>query len=140
MKQQIEQALVRAVEAAVAAGQLPEGAELPPVLLEEPPEKELGDFATNFAMQSARVFRQSPQKIAAAIREHLTGDWLDHAEVAGPGFLNLYLKKAVIADTLRAVLAAGEAYGTLPPKDAPRIQVEYVSANPTGPLHVGHAP
>ena len=138
MKQQIEQALVRAVEAAVAAGQLPEGAELPPVLLEEPPEKELGDFATNFAMQSARVFRQSPQKIAAAIREHLTGDWLDHAEVAGPGFLNLYLKKAVIADTLRAVLAAGEAYGTLPPKDAPRIQVEYVSANPTGPLHVGH--
>ena len=138
MKQQIEQALVRAVETAVAAGQLPEGAELPPVLLEEPPEKELGDFATNFAMQSARVFRQSPQKIAAAIREHLTGDWLDHAEVAGPGFLNLYLKKAVIADTLRAVLAAGEVYGTLPPKDAPRIQVEYVSANPTGPLHVGH--
>ena len=138
MKQQIEQALVRAVEAAVAAGQLPEGAELPPVLLEEPPEKKLGDFATNFAMQSARVFRQSPQKIAAAIREHLTGDWLDHAEVAGPGFLNLYLKKAVIADTLRAVLAAGEVYGTLPPKDAPRIQVEYVSANPTGPLHVGH--
>ena len=138
MKQQIEQALVRAVEAAVAAGQLPEGAELPPVLLEEPPEKKLGDFATNFAMQSARIFRQSPQKIAAAIREHLTGDWLDHAEVAGPGFLNLYLKKAVIADTLRAVLAAGEAYGTLPPKDAPRIQVEYVSANPTGPLHVGH--
>ena len=138
MKQQIEQALVRAVETAVAAGQLPEGAELPPVLLEEPPEKELGDFATNFAMQSARVFRQSPQKIAAAIREHLTGDWLDHAEVAGPGFLNLYLKKAVIADTLRAVLAAGEAYGTLPPKDEQRIQVEYVSANPTGPLHVGH--
>lgn len=138
IKQQMEQALIRAVEAAVAEGVLPEGAALPPVLLEEPPEKELGDFATNFAMQSARVFRQSPQKIAAAIRDRLTGDWLDHAEVAGPGFLNLYLKKTVLSDTLRAVLAAGEEFGTLPPNGAPRIQVEYVSANPTGPLHVGH--
>ena len=138
IKQQIEQALIRAVEAAVAEGVLPEGAALPPVLLEEPPEKELGDFATNFAMQSARVFRQSPQKIAAAIRDRLAGDWLDHAEVAGPGFLNLYLKKTVLSDTLRAVLAAGEEFGTLPPNGAPRIQVEYVSANPTGPLHVGH--
>ena len=138
IKQQIEQALIRAVDAAAAEGILPEGAALPPVLLEEPPEKELGDFATNFAMQSARVFRQSPQKIAAAIRDRLAGDWLDHAEVAGPGFLNLYLKKTVLSDTLRAVLAAGEEFGTLPPNGAPRIQVEYVSANPTGPLHVGH--
>ena len=138
IKQQIEQALIRAVEAAVEEGILPEGAALPPVLLEEPPEKELGDFATNFAMQSARVFRQSPQKIAAAIRDRLAGDWLDHTEVAGPGFLNLYLKKTVLSDTLRAVLAAGEEFGTLPPNGAPRIQVEYVSANPTGPLHVGH--
>ena len=138
IKQQIEQALIRAVEAAVAAGQLPEGGALPSILLEEPPEKELGDFATNFAMQSARVFRQPPQKIAAAIQEHLTGDWLERAEVAGPGFLNLYLKKTVLADTLRAVLAAGETFGTLPPNGAPHIQVEYVSANPTGPLHVGH--
>ena len=138
IKQQIEQALIRAVEAAAAEGVLPEGAALPPVLLEEPPEKELGDFATNFAMQSARVFRQSPQKIAAAIRDRLTGDWLDHAEVAGPGFLNLYLKKTVLSDTLRAVLAAGEEFGTLPPNGAPRIQVEYVSANSTGPLHVRH--
>ena len=138
IKHEIEQALIRAVEAAVAAGELPAGGTLPPVLLEEPPEKELGDFAANFAMQSARVFRQPPQKIAAAIRAHLAGDWLDRAEVAGPGFLNLYLKKTVIADTLRAVLAAGEDYGTLPPQDAPCIQVEYVSANPTGPLHVGH--
>ena len=138
IKHEIEQALIRAVEAAVAAGELPAGGTLPPVLLEEPPEKELGDFATNFAMQSARVFRQPPQKIAAAIRAHLAGDWLDRAEVAGPGFLNLYLRKSVLADTLRAVLAAGEDYGTLPSQDAPCIQVEYVSANPTGPLHVGH--
>ena len=129
---------MRAVEAAKAEGQLPESGALPRILLEEPPEKELGDFATNFAMQSARVFRQPPQKIAAAIKEHLMGDWLDHAEIAGPGFLNLYLKKTVLADTLRAVLAAGEEYGQLPAQEAGHIQVEYVSANPTGPLHVGH--
>ena len=139
IKQQIEQAIMRAVEAAKAEGQLPESGALPRILLEEPPEKELGDFATNFAMQSARVFRQPPQKIAAAIKEHLMGDWLDHAEIAGPGFLNLYLKKTVLADTLRAVLAAGEEYGQLPAQEeAGHIQVEYVSANPTGPLHVGH--
>ena len=138
IKQQIEQAIIDAVEAAIAAGELPAGSALPPVLLEEPPEKEMGDFATNFAMQSARVFRQPPQKIAAAIQTRLTGAWLDRAAVAGPGFLNLYLKKSVIADTLRAILTAGASYGVLLPQDAPRMQVEYVSANPTGPLHVGH--
>ncbi len=97
IKQQIEQALHRAVEAAAAAGELPEGGALPPILLEEPPDKALGDFATNFAMQSARVFRQPPKKIAEALRAHLTGAWLDHAEVAGPGFLNFSLKKDVMA-------------------------------------------
>ncbi|EKU71896.1 arginine--tRNA ligase [Selenomonas sp. F0473] len=138
IKQQIEQAIGEAAARAVAAGALPEAGALPKVLLEEPPDKELGDFATNFAMQSARVFKRPPRVIAAAIRDHLTGDWLDHAEVAGPGFLNFYLKGHVAADTLRAILAAGERYGTLPQRDEPRVQVEYVSANPTGPLHVGH--
>ena len=138
IKQQIEQSMIRAIETAAAEGDLPAADALPPILLEEPPEKEMGDFATNFAMQSARVFRQSPQRIAAAILRHLSGDWLDHAEVAGPGFLNFYLKDTVLADTLRAILSAGEGYGTLPTQEGPRVQIEYVSANPTGPLHVGH--
>lgn len=138
IKQQIEQSMIRAIEKAAAEGDLPAADALPPILLEEPPEKEMGDFATNFAMQSARVFRQSPQRIAAAILGHLSGDWLDHAEVAGPGFLNFYLKDTVLADTLRAILSAGEGYGTLPTQEGPRVQIEYVSANPTGPLHVGH--
>lgn len=138
IKQQIEQSMIRAIETAAAAGDLPAADVLPPILLEEPPEKEMGDFATNFAMQSARVFCQSPQRIAAAILGHLSGDWLDHAEVAGPGFLNFYLKDTVLADTLRAILSAGEGYGTLPTQEGPRVQIEYVSANPTGPLHVGH--
>mgnify|MGYP000847241016 FL=1 len=138
IKQQIEQSMIHAIEAAAAAGELPAADVLPPILLEEPPEKEMGDFATNFAMQSARVFRQPPQRIAAAILRHLSGDWLDHAEAAGPGFLNFYLKDTVLADTLRAILSAGEDYGTLPKQGGPRVQIEYVSANPTGPLHVGH--
>jgi len=139
IKQEIEQAIMTAAERAAAEGLLPQGAALPPIVLEEPPEKDMGDVATNFAMQSARVFRKSPKAIAEIIVSYLTGDWLERTEIAGPGFINLYLKPSVYADMLRGVLAAGEAYGQLPARaDAPRVQVEYVSANPTGPLHVGH--
>ncbi|WP_276676831.1 arginine--tRNA ligase [Selenomonas artemidis] len=139
IKQEIEQAIMTAAERAAAEGLLPQGAALPPIVLEEPPEKDMGDIATNFAMQSARVFRKSPKAIAEIIVSYLTGDWLERTEIAGPGFINLYLKPSVYADMLRGVLAAGEAYGQLPARaDAPRVQVEYVSANPTGPLHVGH--
>lgn len=108
------------------------------VHLEVPPQKELGDFATNFAMQSAKALRQNPRKIAAEIVSRLKGNWLDHAAVAGPGFINFYLKANVIYENLGEILKAGEAFGNLPPKNAPKVQVEYVSANPTGPLHVGH--
>lgn len=139
IKQEIEQAIMTAAERAAAEGLLPQGAALPPIVLEEPPEKDMGDVATNFAMQSARVFRKSPKAIAEIIVSYLTGDWLERMEIAGPGFINLYLKPSVYADMLRGVLAAGEEYGQLPARaDAPRVQVEYVSANPTGPLHVGH--
>ena len=139
IKQEIEQAIMTAAERAAAEGLLPQGAALPPIVLEEPPEKDMGDVATNFAMQSARVFRKSPKAIAEIIVSYLTGDWLERTEIAGPGFINLYLKPSVYADMLRGVLAAGEEYGQLPARaDAPRVQVEYVSANPTGPLHVGH--
>lgn len=139
IKQEIEQAIMTAAERAAAEGLLRQGAALPPIVLEEPPEKDMGDVATNFAMQSARVFRKSPKAIAEIIVSYLTGDWLERTEIAGPGFINLYLKPSVYADMLRGVLAAGEAYGQLPARaDAPCVQVEYVSANPTGPLHVGH--
>ena len=122
---------------AVAEGTFPE-AKLPDVVLEVPPQKEFGDFATNFAMQSARAFHMNPRKIAETLVGHLHAEWLDHAQIAGPGFINFYLKTNVLYDTFAKILAQGEDYGTLPAKDVPRIQVEYVSANPTGPLHVGH--
>ncbi|ERL04622.1 arginine--tRNA ligase [Mitsuokella sp. oral taxon 131 str. W9106] len=137
IKDMLAGAIEAAVKEAIAAGALP-AAELPQVTLEVPPSKDLGDFATNFAMQSARVFHKSPRQIAEEIRSRIAGDFLDHAEIAGPGFLNFYLKGTVLYDALRSILAAGESYGNLPAKDVPKTQVEYVSANPTGLLHVGH--
>ena len=137
IKDALTEAIKQAALQAVADGVFPE-AELPDIVLEVPPQKEFGDFATNFAMQSARAFHMNPRKIAEALTERLQGEWLDHTQIAGPGSPNFYLKANVLYDTFAKILAQGEAYGTLPPKDVPRIQVEYVSANPTGPLHVGH--
>ncbi len=130
-------AIEQAAKDAMAEGVFPEG-ELPTIVLEVPPQKEFGDFATNFAMQSAKVFHKNPRQIAEELVRRIQGSWLDHAQIAGPGFLNFYLKGNVLYDAFQQILAAGESFGQLPPKDAPKIQVEYVSANPTGLLHVGH--
>ena len=137
IKEILAAAIRSAAEKAVSDGVFPEG-ELPKVELSVPPQKEFGDFATNFAMQSARVFHQNPRKIAEALSNRIQGDWLDHTQIAGPGFLNFYLKGDVLYDTFAQIFQAGEQFGQLPAKDVAKIQVEYVSANPTGPLHVGH--
>lgn len=137
IKDTLIQAINDAAAAAVKEQVFPE-AELPKIILEVPPKKELGDFATNFAMQSARAFHMNPRKIAEELVKRLQGDWLEKAEIAGPGFINFYLKSNVIYDSLAKIIEQGEAYGILPAKDMKPIQVEYVSANPTGPLHVGH--
>lgn len=137
IKELLIAAISKAAAEAVEAGVFPD-AQLPGIVLEVPPKKELGDFATNVAMQSAKAFRMNPRKIAEELKQRITGEWLDHIEIAGPGFINFYLRSNVIYDGLAAMLAKGEAYGQLPEKDMAPIQVEYVSANPTGPLHVGH--
>ena len=137
IKEILAAAIRSAAEKAVSDGVFPEG-ELPKVELSVPPQKEFGDFATNFAMQSARVFHQNPRKIAEELSNRIQGDWLDHTQIAGPGFLNFYLKGDVLYDTFAQIFQAGEQFGQLPAKDVAKIQVEYVSANPTGPLHVGH--
>ena len=137
IKDTLTAAIEQAAKDAMAEGVFPEG-ELPDIVLEVPPQKEFGDFATNFAMQSARVFHKNPRQIAEELVKRIQGSWLDHAQIAGPGFLNFYLKGNVLYDSFRQILEAGEAYGQLPQKDAPKIQVEYVSANPTGLLHIGH--
>ncbi len=127
---------------------LNENDKLPEILLEVPPKKEFGDFATNFAMQSAKIFHTNPKKIAEELRNKIESDhlamkmsgkteWLEKIEIAGAGFLNFYLKPTVIYDTFEKIFN-NENYGQLANKNNEKIQVEYVSANPTGLLHVGH--
>jgi arginyl-tRNA synthetase len=137
IKEVLTAAIVKAAEQAIADGVF-KGEVLPKIVLEVPPQKEFGDFATNFAMQSARAFHMNPRKIAEVLVERIKEPWLEKAEIAGPGFINFYLKVNVIYDGLAVIIKAGKNYGNLLKKDAPKIQVEYVSANPTGPLHVGH--
>jgi len=112
--------------------------DVPPVMLEIPPQKEYGDYATNFAMQMARTAKTNPRKIAEAIIARLQFPWLERADVAGPGFINFYLKPDWLYASLTDILAAGEGFGQTKSGQNEKIQVEFVSANPTGPLHVGH--
>lgn len=137
IKESLAQAVVEAAKAAMAEGVLPAG-EIPAVALEVPPQKEMGDFSTNFAMQTARLFRQNPRRIAESITSRLQLPELLRTEIAGPGFINFYLRTNVLYEALEQALDAGEAYGTLLAKEREPVMVEYVSANPTGPLHVGH--
>lgn len=137
IKDTLTAAIKEAAQSAINDGIFPSGV-LPAVALEVPPQKEFGDFATNFAMQSARVFHKNPRQIAEELASRIKGDWLEKVEVAGPGFLNFYLRGNVIYNSFKKILKQGESFGNLPKKDAAKIQVEYVSANPTGPLHVGH--
>lgn len=137
MKETVIQGIKAALAAAVSAGDLPDG-EYPDVLLEVPPQKGFGDFATNIAMQSARIAHKSPRMIADVLLKHLDAPWLEKAEVAGAGFINFFLKHDIIYDTLCHILEQGKQYGQAPLRAEDTVQVEYVSANPTGPLHVGH--
>jgi arginyl-tRNA synthetase len=99
-----------------------------------------GDMATNAAMVAARSARQAPARLAAALVEALRRDVpeIEQAEAAGPGFVNLRLRADTLRGVLPAILRAGEAYGTADIGRGERVNVEYVSANPTGPMHVGH--
>lgn len=137
IKAVLTEAILKAAAGAAADGMVKEGA-LPEVQLTVPPKKEFGDFATNFAMQSARSLRCNPRLLAQYITEHLVCGYVERAEIAGPGFINFYLKPDWLYDMLGQIVEAGESYGNLPKASGEKIQVEYVSANPTGPLHVGH--
>ena len=98
-----------------------------------------GDFASNIAMRLAKPVRKSPRDIAASLIDALgDNEIVDKVEIAGPGFINFYLSPAAFHAELETILDAGEDYGRQPSKEAPKILLEFVSANPTGPLHVGH--
>lgn len=137
IKETLTQSIENAARKAIKAGIIGSG-ELPVVVLEVPPQKEFGDFATNFAMQAARSLRSNPRLIAQAVVDNLDCAYIERTEIAGPGFINFYLKQDWVYSLLSNILEQGENYGTLTQEKPEKIQLEYVSANPTGPLHVGH--
>ncbi len=131
--------LAAAVEA--AALELAPDGKGRPLTLERPPSPDLGDYSTNAALVLASAARMSPRELAQSIGAHLCERLqgrLARFEVAGPGFLNIHLDDGWHRQALAAVLAAGERFGA-GDADSQRILVEFVSANPTGPMHVGHA-
>src|SRR6516165_7989314 len=134
-------ARVHAVCRALAAeANWPDGIDFSRVVVEPPRDPSHGDMATNAAMVLAKEARAKPRDLAEQIAGRLRADTLiAKVDVAGPGFINLTLKPTAWAEALRAVLREGEAYGRVAPrKDAAKVNVEYVSVNPTGPMHVGH--
>jgi len=128
-------------DAAVAAGIAASRDELPAFVVEVPKDKAHGDLATNAAMQLTRLAKRNPRQIAEAILEHLDrkSAMIESAEVAGPGFINFRLDKSYLYPVIGEVLRAGENYGRVNIGGGRKVQVEFVSANPTGSLHLGHA-
>jgi len=129
--------LIRA-ELARAARELGAGDVEP--IIERPRDPALGDWASNIAMALARPLRKRPAEIAAALRDrmHLEDAGVESVEIAGPGFMNFRLDPRYVAESVREVIEAGESFGKSDAGGGEPVNVEFVSANPTGPLHVGH--
>ena len=139
-KDQAARLTLAAYAAAAAAGELPQ-AEITTVPVEIPKDTANGDFTSTFAMACARQLKLPPRKIAEALLAHLDldGGYFTSAEIAGPGFLNFRLGKTWYHDVMSAVETEGENYGSANALHGEKIMVEFVSANPTGPMHMGNA-
>ncbi|MDR9857702.1 arginine--tRNA ligase [Paenibacillus sp. VCA1] len=139
--EQINQLVAEALADAVVAAGIASREELPLFALEVPKDKSHGDLATNAAMQLTRIAKKNPRQIAEAILEHFDMDKasIEKADIAGPGFINFTLNKSYLYPVIRQVYEQGENYGRIDAGQGQKIQVEFVSANPTGSLHLGHA-
>ncbi|WP_301107271.1 arginine--tRNA ligase [Sporosarcina sp.] len=139
--EQIQQEIKTALQQAIEKAGLVEQADMPEIKLESPKNKENGDYAANIAMQLTKLAKKPPRAIAEEILEHLdTADTaIESIEIAGPGFLNIRVKADSLADVVKFVLDQGSEYGRSESGQNQKVQVEFVSANPTGDLHLGHA-
>lgn len=137
IKNNIKEEIVSAIEKA----KLAKRDEIPDVILEVPKEKAHGDYATNIAMQLAKIAKKPPRAIAETIVEHFDQEKasITKIDVAGPGFINFFLDQNMFAKVIPAILSLGEKYGESDFGKSQKVQVEFVSANPTGSLHLGHA-
>ena len=140
VKEQIKESVLSAFSSSVEKGQL-QNAELPDFTIEIPANRDHGDFAVNAALVWARALKCAPRAIADAIKENidLSKTYIKDIEIAGPGFINMRLNDGFYADVVLDVLQKGEDYGNSDYGKGKRVLVEFVSANPTGPMHIGNA-
>ena len=139
-EEQLKQTVIDAVNAAVKSGELPE-ADAPQFIIEKPSDKKNGDFSSNIAMAGARAYHMAPRAIAEAIVKNLDlkNTFIEKTEIAGPGFINFYFSDKYYNEILRDIVKSGENYGRSNFGEGKKILVEFVSANPTGPMHIGNA-
>ncbi|MFT8321723.1 MAG: arginine--tRNA ligase [Bacillus sp. (in: firmicutes)] len=139
--EQIQEKLKQEIKASVLKAGLASEEQIPEVILEIPKEKAHGDYSTNMAMQLARVAKKAPRMIADAIIENfdVSKASIEKLEIAGPGFINFYMNNSYLTDLIPTILKADEGYGQTNVGNNEKVQVEFVSANPTGDLHLGHA-
>ena len=137
---ELKNIIEQAVKKAVSNGALPE-AEMPQFNIEKPANKDNGDYSTNVAMAGARAFKKAPRMIAEAIASciDLDGTAFERVEIAGPGFMNFFLSQQFYSDVLKDVFSCGKDDGKSDYGQGKRVLVEFVSANPTGPMHIGNA-
>lgn len=137
---ELKNIIEQAVKKAVSNGALPE-AEMPQFNIEKPANKDNGDYSTNVAMAGARAFKKAPRMIAEAIVSciDLDGTAFDRVEIAGHGFMNFFLSQQFYSNVLKDVFSCGKDYGKSDYGQGKRVLVEFVSANPTGPMHIGNA-
>lgn len=137
---ELKNIIEQAVKKAVSNGALPE-AEMPQFNIEKPANKDNGDYSTNVAMAGARAFKKAPRMIAEAIVSciDLEGTAFERVEIAGPGFMNFFLSQQFYSNVLKDVFSCGKDYGKSDYGQGKRVLVEFVSANPTGPMHIGNA-
>ncbi|MDV2495629.1 MAG: arginine--tRNA ligase [bacterium] len=139
MRERVRTIVMETLGEAVFGGE-PPPSEAEALVVEQPKDASHGDMATNAAMVLARPLGRPPRELAEAIQPHLAAhsDFFESVEVAGPGFINFRLAGSLLRDEVRAAVAAGPEYGRSNVGQGRPVQVEFVSANPTGPLHVGH--
>jgi len=137
---QLKELILDAVGRLVAAEKIP-AVPMPGFNIEVPSDRQHGDFASNVAMVCAKAFRNSPLKIAEMITSeiNLGGSFFGKTEIAGPGFMNFFLSSQWFSDTVVSTLKEGGNYGKTSMGDGKRVLIEFVSANPTGPMHIGNA-
>lgn len=138
---EVEEKVKKEIVKAILQANLAEESQIPAIELEKPKEKSHGDFAANIAMQLARVARMAPRQIAEKIVENIDKEEndIDLIEIAGPGFINFFMKQDFLSNIVGTILHQKENYGKTDAGKDKRVQVEFVSVNPTGDLHLGHA-